>query len=64
MTVCGLTIKDAKSLMSLDNGERLDYFDDVRTTWASQNPTQISTPHLDKVVANWSVSPIPTPNTS
>ncbi|KAM0798669.1 GatB/GatE catalytic domain-containing protein, partial [Usnea florida] len=55
-TVCELTIKDAKSLMSLDNGERLDYFDTVRTTWASQNPTHISTPHLDKMVANWSVS--------
>ena len=31
----GLTIKDAKTLVSLDNGERLDYFNDVRLHWAS-----------------------------
>lgn len=27
--VVGLTIKDAKTLVSLDNGERLDYYDEV-----------------------------------
>ena len=44
-------MKDAKSLMSLDNGERLDYFDTVRTMWASKN----TDPRLHKTVANWYV---------
>ena len=42
--------------MSLDNGERLDYFDTVRTIWASEKNARILAPHLDKVVANWYVS--------
>ena len=44
-------MKDAKSLMSLDNGERLDYFDTVRTMWASKNKN----PRLHKTVGNWYV---------
>ena len=51
MTVCELTMKDAKSLVSLDNGERLDYFDSVRTMWVSEN----NAPHLHKTAANWCV---------
>ena len=27
--VVGLTVKDAKTLVSLDGGERLDYYDEV-----------------------------------
>ncbi len=44
-------MKDAKSLVSLDNGERLDYFDSVRTMWVSEN----NVPHLHRTVANWCV---------
>ena len=44
-------MKDAKSLVSLDNGERLDYFDTVRTMWVSEN----NDPHLHKIVGNWYV---------
>lgn len=51
MNVCELTMKDAKSLVSLDNGERLDYFDTVRTMWASKN----NDPRLHKIVGNWYV---------
>ena len=52
MDVCELTMKDAKSLVSLDNGERLDYFDTVRTMWVSEN----NAPHLHKIVGNWYTS--------
>lgn len=44
-------MKDAKSLVSLDSGERLDYFDTVRTMWASEN----NDPRLHKIVGNWYV---------
>lgn len=44
-------MKDAKSLVSLDNGERLDYFDTVRTTWVSKNN---ATRH-HRIVGNWYV---------
>ena len=30
VTNSGLTLKDAKTLASIDDGERLDYFDEVR----------------------------------
>ena len=37
LTTCsGLTSKDAKTLMVLDDGERLDYFDDVRLLWSNR----------------------------
>lgn len=55
MTVCDLTMKDAKSLMSLDNGERLDYFDNVRTMWASEHNAPTSAQRLHKTVGNWYV---------
>lgn len=55
MTVCELTMKDAKSLMSLDNGERLDYFDTVRTMWALENNAPTSAQRLHKIVGNWYV---------
>lgn len=29
VNVMGLTVKDAKTLISVDNGERLDYYDEV-----------------------------------
>ena len=33
-TYSGLTSKDAKTLMVLEDGERLDYFDDVKLLWS------------------------------
>ena len=51
MAVCGLTMKDAKSLVSLDNGERLDYFDTVRTMWVSED----NAPRHHRIVGNWYV---------
>ena len=44
-------MKDAKSLVSLDNGERLDYFDTVRTMWVSEN----NDARRYKIVGNWYV---------
>ena len=48
-------MKDAKSLISLDNGERLDYFDAVRRMWVLENNASTSTTPLDKIVGNWYV---------
>ena len=48
-------MKDAKSLMSLDNGERLDYFDTVRTMWGLEKNASMSATPLDKIVGNWYV---------
>ena len=36
VTYSGLTTKDAKTLMTLDDGERLDYFDEVRSLWGDR----------------------------
>ncbi|KAL9123753.1 MAG: hypothetical protein Q9217_006848 [Psora testacea] len=33
VSTSGLTLKDARTLAILDNGERLDYFDEVREEW-------------------------------
>ena len=52
----GLTTKDAKTLVSLDDGERLDYFDEVRSLWHSQrSPAESSLPVFDRIVSNWYV---------
>lgn len=50
---CDLTTKDAKTLMSLDNGERLDYFDTVRTFWISDNNGLKTTTRFQRTVGNW-----------
>ncbi|KAL8763096.1 MAG: hypothetical protein Q9203_007463 [Teloschistes exilis] len=55
----GLTLKDAKTLVSLDDGERLDYYDSVRQELAdlraqSTDPTeQKADQKSDITVANW-----------
>ncbi|KAL8725357.1 MAG: hypothetical protein Q9166_007417 [cf. Caloplaca sp. 2 TL-2023] len=57
----GLTIKDAKTLVDLDNGVRLDYFDLTRTKYAAfRNELGISSQEVgaDKkpseiLIANW-----------
>jgi hypothetical protein len=41
---CGLTTKDAKTLISLDNGERLDYFDEVKLHWTGHRLLQTEHP--------------------
>ena len=41
--------------MSLDNGERLNYFDTVSTMWASENGAPISAPRIHRIVGNWYV---------
>ena len=41
-TYSGLTPKDAKTLMVLDDGERLDYFDDVKLLWSNRRPSNES----------------------
>ncbi|KAK4690486.1 hypothetical protein P7C71_g6316, partial [Lecanoromycetidae sp. Uapishka_2] len=56
----GLTMKDAKTLISLDNGERLDYFNDVVVDWtsrqqASARSLQKSSQSIEKIVANWTL---------
>ncbi|KAL2057704.1 hypothetical protein ABVK25_002088 [Lepraria finkii] len=53
-TNSGLTTKDAKTLISLDDGERLDYFDEVRSLWSSTRSSSLSpSPAFDKIVGNW-----------
>lgn len=56
----GLSEKDARTLVLLDDGDRLDYFDEVRAALsdlhASSAVDQTPTPHdMDKIVANWFV---------
>ena len=34
ITYSGLSAKDAKTLITLDDGERLDYFDEVKSLWS------------------------------
>lgn len=41
-TYSGLTSKDAKTLMVLDDGERLDYFDDVKLLWSNRRASNES----------------------
>ncbi|CAD6593538.1 MAG: hypothetical protein ASARMPRED_007634 [Alectoria sarmentosa] len=53
VSICELTIKDAKTLITLDNGERLDYFDTVRTLWMLENNGSKSTTRFHKIVGNW-----------
>lgn len=63
----GLTLKDAKTLVSLDDGARLDYFDGILTELGqpaenikelSQNTLEDAIPQYvkyGKTVANWLV---------
>lgn len=48
----GLTLKDAKTLTSIDDGARLDYFDEVLEALNRKYPDAESITHA-KIVANW-----------
>ena len=48
----GLTIKDAKTLVSSDDGDRLDfYLDALEQVQASLGSSQV--PRIGRVVGNW-----------
>ena len=56
----GLTTNDAKTLASLDDGARLDYFDEVMTEWeklywlwASHDASPKLAASNEKIAANW-----------
>lgn len=50
----GLTLKDAKTLVSIDDGERLDYFDHVTFIGRAHVLSSVNQrPDLEKVAANW-----------
>ena len=50
----GLTLKDAKTLVVLDDGARLDYFDDILYEMSKQDMAQEEKTYA-KTVANWFV---------
>ncbi|MCJ1465217.1 hypothetical protein MMC07_003833 [Pseudocyphellaria aurata] len=52
VTVMGLTLKDAKTLVILDDGARLDYFDDILFEMKKDETVQEER-HYAKTVANW-----------
>ena len=50
----GLTIKDAKTLVALDDGDRLEYFDEVRLSCHEQGVgLKDGSQQFDRTVANW-----------
>lgn len=54
----GLTTKDAITLLSFDDGERLDYYMDVVSDVVRQCEEQqenVSLPSLGKITGNWQV---------
>lgn len=54
----GLTTKDAITLLSFDDGERLEYYMDVLNdlTWQCEEQQEdISLPALGKITGNWQV---------
>lgn len=55
----GLTTKDAMTLLSFDDGERLEYYLDVVANsmrLAHERQDDASLPTLGKIVGNWYVS--------
>ena len=51
----GLTSKDAKTLMVLDDGERLDYFDDVKLLWSirrASNKPVVGVEHTQRSISD------------
>ena len=51
----GLTSKDAKTLMILDDGERLDYFDDVKLLWSirrASNKPVVDVEHTQRSISD------------
>ena len=54
-TYSGLTSKDAKTLMVLDDGERLDYFDDVKLLWSNRrasNESVVDVEHTQRSISD------------
>ena len=52
----GLSIKDAKTLVALDDGERLEYFDKVRDSCRENNVgSSNQSIKFEKTIANWCV---------
>ena len=50
----GLSRKDAKTLVSLDHGERLDYFDQViESCFEEFNGLAIGPQRQGKIIADW-----------
>lgn len=49
----GLTMKDAGTLLSLENGDRLDYFFEVLTELQKLDIPGLDQTHLGKVTGNW-----------
>ena len=50
----GLSVKDAKTLVSLDDGDRLEYFDEIRILCREKNLGSVDQlSHIDRTVANW-----------
>lgn len=52
VSILGLTLKDAKILASIDDGARLDYFDEVLEALNRRYPDSEHIAHA-KIVANW-----------
>jgi aspartyl-tRNA(Asn)/glutamyl-tRNA(Gln) amidotransferase subunit B len=52
-TEYGLTTKDAGTLLSLDDGHRLDYFFDVLSQLQAFNLPGVDQAQLGKVTGNW-----------
>ena len=54
MVESGLTFKDAKTLVALDDGDRLDYFDEVKPLYREHTKKlKEQSKYPDKIVANW-----------
>ena len=51
----GITLKDAKTLVTLDDGERLDYFDEVCAAWIALQPDAAAA-DISKLASNWYVT--------
>jgi aspartyl-tRNA(Asn)/glutamyl-tRNA(Gln) amidotransferase subunit B len=49
----GLTTKDAGTLLSLGDGDRLDYFFEVLSQLRELDLPEVNQAHLGKVVGNW-----------
>lgn len=49
----GLTTKDAGTLLSLDDGYRLDYFFDVLSQLRESHLPEVDQSSLGRVVGNW-----------
>jgi aspartyl-tRNA(Asn)/glutamyl-tRNA(Gln) amidotransferase subunit B len=49
----GLTTKDAGTLLSLDDGDRLEYFFDVLSQLQGFNLPEVDQAHLGRVTGNW-----------